>query len=163
MDKVFDRLFSLLERFMLPIVLVVGFMLYNKFSSFFTGREKDNEKAEEAQAEHNTNLSAPYKKAPANASPTQKRKIAIENGETAKKFKQALNAERIHKATMFGFSFTRASDLMTVAGQMKAHKVSLAGTAAEYKKVTGVDMYKDLRVALGSDYNKWLIIAGSTP
>lgn len=163
MDKVLDKLFSLVERFMLPIVLVVGFLLYNKFSSFFTGKEKENEEQIKAEAEHTTNLSAPYKTAPASATPAQKKKIAIENGEAAKKFKQALNAERIYNTTKFGVSFTRAADLMKVAGQMKDHKVSLVGTAAEYKRLTAVDMYKDVRTTLGSDYNKWLIIAGSTP
>lgn len=163
MDKVFDKIFSLVERFALPIVLVVGYLIYNKFSSFFTGKEKEDEKKEQAQADHNTNLAAPYKRAPANATPKEKKKIAVENGETAKKFKQALNAERINTATKFGFSLTRKEELFKAANAMKQHKVSLAGTAAEYTKINGGNMYSHVRTVLGGDYNKWLIIASSTP
>lgn len=164
LDGIIDRAFGLVERLIIPIILVLGFFFYLKFSSFFGNKDKEQKEREAAKAEHEDALTLSEKVAPPGASAAEKKRIAIENGEKAKVWKQALNAERINSATSFGINFHRTDDLFDAARKMKEHKVSLAGTAEQFRKLTGDNMYTTVRTALGDDdYVRWKIIAGSTP
>jgi hypothetical protein len=165
MDKVIHPLTVLLERYMLPLLLVAAFLLYRKFSWLF---DNTKEKKEEAQreadsAEHENALVPDYTTPAPGASDEVKRRIAQQNAEKARLYKQASMAERFR--SVMGPSLTpwfRTRDYMRLAEQMKARKISLSGVAVQYKKLTGDDFLKDMRFALGDDYLKFIGIAGTT-
>lgn len=161
MEKLVDSIAKLVERFLLPIVLVVGFLLYQKFSYLFDKSSRQNEEQERQSAQHQDALVPDYKNPKAAKTKAEKDRINQENAEAAKLYKQALYAEKIRGVTEFGLDFTRVSKAHKIAADMKAHKVSISGTAAQYRKLTGLDMFKDMRVLMGSEYMKWLTVAGS--
>lgn len=161
MVKIVESLSRLVERFLFPLVLVIGFLLYQKFSNFFDRDNQEEAEKKKGEEEHQDDLVPGYKDPKKAKSAAAKRKIIIENGEEAKRYKHALYAEKIKSTTEFGISFTRASDLMKIAEDMKERKVSLSATAAQYKKSNHTDMYADVRLVMGSDYIKWLALAGS--
>jgi hypothetical protein len=162
MDKFFESLSAFIDRFLLPLVLLFAFLLYKKFGSLFMPDKKEEEQKQANEASHNNALLPDYKDNTKAKTKQEKWSIDIANGKKAKLYKQALYSERIRACTEFGFDFSRVSKLNTLAADMKKHKVSLSGTAEQYKKMSGEDMYKDLRVVLGNDYTKWLAVAGST-
>ena len=161
MVKIVESLSRLVERFLFPLVLVVGFLLYQKFSNFFDRNKQKEADEKKSEEEHEDDLVPGYKDPKKAKSDAARRKIVIENGEEAKRYKHALYAEKIKRTTEFGISFTRASDLMKIAEDMKKRKVSLSATAAQYRKSNHTDMYADVRLVMGGDYTKWLALAGS--
>jgi len=162
MDKAIDTIAKLVERFLLPLVLVVGFLLYNKFGNIFDKNKKEKEQEKQEEEQHQDDLVPDYRDPKKAKSDKERKKIILENGEEAKRYKQALYAERIKNCTGFGVDFTRVSKIKQIAQDMRTHKVSLSGTAAQYKKVNHTDMYADVRILLGVDYTQWLAIAGTT-
>lgn len=161
MDKVLSPLVALLERFVFPVVMVLGVLVFLKFRAFFFGDEKEKQETEQNQKEHNDALIAGYEVPAQASSESEKKRIILRNGEKAKLFKQALYAERIKSQTAFGLSLVRESKLMELATQMKQHKVSISGVHAQYMKLTGDDMYKDVRTIMGNEYAVWVSLAGS--
>jgi hypothetical protein len=161
MDKVVDSLVKLLDKYLLPMVLIIAFLLYQKFGSLFDRNKKEQQEEKKQEEEHQDDLVPDYKDPKKAKSEKERKNIILENGEEAKRYKHALYAEKIKRTTDFGISFTRPSDLMKIAGDMKLHKVSLSATAAQYKKVNHTDMYVDVRIVMGTQYTAWLALAGS--
>jgi hypothetical protein len=169
MENVISKLVALIEKFLLPLVLVVGFLLYQKFSSFFAGKEKEEEEQKQAVASHNNALEPNYKPVPKTAPQKEREKVIFENEAKAKLYKQSMAAEKLKPLlSPMVFNLQRVPDLFAVAEYMKKHKISLTGTAEQYKKLTSRDflgadnLYDDLRYTLASKYPAWLAVAGST-
>jgi hypothetical protein len=169
MENVVTRLVALIEKFLLPLVLVVGFLLYQKFSSFFGNREKEEEAEKEEVKTHNNALEPSYKPVPKTGTQKEREKVIFENEAKAKLFKQAMAAEKLKPLLSHSiFNLQRVSELFAVADYMKKYRISLTATAEQYKKLTSReflgadDLYSDLRYSLGSKYPAWLAIAGTT-
>lgn len=162
MEKLAESFFKLVERFLFPIVLIVGFLLYKKFSYLFDQRAENEAEKERQSVEHENALVPDYKDPKAAKTKAQKDKINKENADAARLYKQALYAEKLRGVTEFGLDFTRVSKAHKIAADMKSHKVSISGVATQYRKLTGLDLFKDMRTIMGSDYMKWLTVASST-
>jgi uncharacterized protein YpmB len=162
MENVIKRVVDLFEKLILPIALIIAFLIYQKFSSFFEGNKKEKEQEEKELAQHDDALTPDYKKAKAGASEAEKKKVIFDNEAKAKLFKQAAAAEKLRPLLEWSsMNFTRVDDMFEVAQYMKNHKISISGTAAQFKKLTTKDLYAEARYTLGTKYAGWLQIAGT--
>jgi hypothetical protein len=163
MLKVLSPLSALLERYLLPLLLVVAFLLYRRFSWFFDKDKQEDEKKEQQAAEHENALAPDYVTPSPGASAAVVDRIAKANAEKAKLYKQAEMAERISKLDFFVLTpWYRERDLLRLAAEMKERNISLSGTAAQYRKLTGNDLYRVLRRLLNDSYIKFINLASHT-
>lgn len=161
MDKAIIAFIALIERFIIPLVLFLSFLVYRKFFGFGADGEKEKEEKRALVAQHDEALTPAYVDSSKAKNSASRKSIVLENGEKAKIYKQALYAERVKEQTSFGINFDRKGKLLALAQQMKLHRVSLSGTVLQYKKLTGDDMLADCRVTLGDSFPLFLASAGS--
>jgi hypothetical protein len=163
MERITSPLLALLREYLLPLILVVAFLLYRRFSWFFDKDRQEDEKKEQAAAEHENALVPDYVTPAPGASPAVVARIAEANAEKAKLYKQATMAEKIKALTGFvATPWYRDRDLLRLAEEMRDRKISLSGTAAQYKKLSGEDLYKDMRHLLRDQYIQFVNLAGTT-
>jgi hypothetical protein len=168
MEKLLKLIITLLEKYAVPVICVVCLVLYVKFgdtfNKIFGWGSKEEEKKEELK-QHDQALVLDTKKVTPEMSKAQQAKTTADNAAAANKFFQARAAEKLKPVlavwTTLSLIGTRQKEMMSIAAYMKQHKISLSGTAVEYKKLTGYDMYEDARKVMSDDYMKWLGAAGT--
>lgn len=148
----------------LVIVLALAFIVYKKFGSLLglgADAAQEQQQAEAALATHDERLVLQTKPLPTD--PVKMPAVARENVKILDLKLQAQVAEKLYKATQFGFSLpsTRRATALEAANQMKKYNVSFAGVVGQYKAVSGGSLQTDMRVLFGDEYPRWLSIAGT--
>lgn len=163
MDKPIDNFLRLIERFALPLVLVLGYLVFRKLRGLFSSDAAAAEAAA-ALASHNEQL-APALMKPL---PTNKKKapaVARQNVQSAEAHLRAVVAEEFYKyapSWRLVLKWTREDKMNELAKQMQKYQCSLSGVVAEYKKLSsGRNLLDDVRYVLGDGFTAWMRIAGT--